>query len=91
MGSFQSLHANREARDPLPIVIAAVAMPLGVYTASSNFFLFFFISALPRNGSQLSRSHNTRIASLHAKSRAHDPSAADNSPPPPQLAEVSSP
>lgn len=31
MGSFQSLHANREARDPLPIVIVAVDMPLGVY------------------------------------------------------------
>lgn len=27
MGSFQSLHANRAARDPLPIFIVAVDMP----------------------------------------------------------------
>lgn len=44
MDSFQSLHANREARDPLPIVIVAVDMSLGVYAASSKpcyFFLTF--------------------------------------------------
>lgn len=40
MDSFQSLHANREARDPLPIVIVAVDMSLGVYAASSKPFLF---------------------------------------------------
>lgn len=40
MDSFQSLHANREASDPLPIVIVAVDMSLGVYAASSKPFLF---------------------------------------------------
>lgn len=91
MGSFQSLHANREARDPLPIVIVAVDMPLGVYAASSTLFFFFSFYFSKEWLAAFQKPHNPNSVPPHEIQRAHDPSAADNSPPPPQLAEVSSP
>lgn len=39
MGSFQSLHANRAARDPLPIFIVAVDMPCVFMLYAASFSL----------------------------------------------------
>lgn len=39
MGSFQSLHANRAARDPLSTVIVAIDMPLVFMPDAASFSL----------------------------------------------------
>lgn len=77
MDSFQSLHANRAARDPLPIVIVAVAMPLvfTLYAASSKLLLSQGMASSFLEATQ------PQFHPAMRNQRAHDPSAADNSPP----------